>query len=324
MAIDFKKKLASRTIAPKTDPIELYGTLDRKSVAGPLRPAQEAILSEWYAKRRKDKDLIIKLHTGEGKTLVGLLLLQSLLNSKEGPCLYICPNKYLVKQVCSEADKFGIPFCTFDEGIGIPNDFLSGGKVLVTHVQKVFNGRSVFGIGNGYVRTGAVLLDDSHACIDTIKSAFTISISRATNPDIYSRLLTLFFDDLVEQGEGSCLDIQAGDYNTFMTVPYWSWDSKKTEVLKILSAAQDNSQIYYAWPLIRDDIRNYCCYISGTKIEISPYNVNICAFGSFSHATHRILMSATTQDDSFFVKGLDFNPDAVKNPLRNASQKSRC
>ena len=57
MAIDFKKKLASRTIAPKTDPIELYGTLDRKSVAGPLRPAQEAILSEWYAKRRKDKDL---------------------------------------------------------------------------------------------------------------------------------------------------------------------------------------------------------------------------------------------------------------------------
>ncbi|MFQ7716561.1 MAG: DEAD/DEAH box helicase [Blautia sp.] len=65
---------------------------------------------EWYTKRRADKDLIIKLHTGEGKTLVGLLLLQSLLNSKEGPCLYICPNKYLVRQVCSEADKFGIPF----------------------------------------------------------------------------------------------------------------------------------------------------------------------------------------------------------------------
>lgn len=124
MAIDFKKKLSSRTIAPKTDPVELYGTLDRKSVAGPLRPAQEAVLSEWYTKRRTDKDLIIKLHTGEGKTLVGLLLLQSLLNSKEGPCLYICPNKYLVKQVCAEADKFGIPYCTFDENDGIPNDFL--------------------------------------------------------------------------------------------------------------------------------------------------------------------------------------------------------
>ena len=70
MAIDFKKKLASRTIEPKTNPIELYETLDRKSVAGPLRPAQEVVLSEWYTKRRMDKDLIIKLHTGEGKTLV--------------------------------------------------------------------------------------------------------------------------------------------------------------------------------------------------------------------------------------------------------------
>ncbi len=321
MAVDFKKKLASRTIEPKTDPIELYGTLDRKSVAGPLRPAQEAVLSEWYKKRRAEKDLIIKLHTGEGKTLVGLLILQSLLNSKESPCLYICPNKYLVKQVCSEADKFGIPFCTFDEGTEIPNDFLSGSKVLITHVQKVFNGRSIFGIGNNYAKVGTVLLDDSHACIDTIKSAFTISISKTASSEIYSKILTLFEDDMVEQGEGSLLDIQAGDYNTFMAVPYWNWDNKKTEVLKILSAAQEDKQIYYAWPLIRDQIRNYCCYISGTKIEIAPYNIDIRAFGSFSRATHRILMSATTQDDSFFVKGLDFSLEAVKNPLRNVNQK---
>ena len=231
MAIDFKKKLASKTIAPKTNPIELYGTLDRKSVAGPLRPAQEAVLSDWYTKRHTDKDLIIKLHTGEGKTLVGLLLLQSLLNSKEGPCLYICPNKYLVRQVCSEADKFGIPFCSFDDSKEIPNDFLSGTKILITHVQKVFNGRSVFGTDNNYVKTGAVLLDDSHACIDTIKNAFTISINKTENPEIYSKILTLFEDDMVEQGEGSWLDIQAEDYNTFMAVPYWNWDNKKTEVL---------------------------------------------------------------------------------------------
>lgn len=323
MAIDFKKKLASRTIAPKTDPIELYETLDRKSVAGPLRPAQKAVLSEWYTMRRSERDLIIKLHTGEGKTLVGLLLLQSLLNSKEGPCLYICPNKYLVKQVCSEADKFGIPFCTFEENTEIPNDFLSGSKILITHVQKIFNGRSIFGIGNNYQNVAAVLLDDSHACIDTIKSAFTISIDKATNLETYSKFLTLFSDDMVEQDEGSWLDIQTGDYNTFMAVPYWAWDTKRTEVLKILSSAQTDrrSPIYYAWPLIRDQIKNYCCYISGTKIEIAPYNINIHAFGSFSCAAHRILMSATTQDDSFFVKRLDFSSAAMKNPLRNKNQR---
>ena len=48
MAIDFKKKLAKQNNNTENYPIELYGTLDRKSVAGPLRPAQEIVLSEWY------------------------------------------------------------------------------------------------------------------------------------------------------------------------------------------------------------------------------------------------------------------------------------
>lgn len=323
MVIDFKKKLASRPIEPKTNPIELYDTLDRKSVAGPLRPSQKAILSDWYENHRYDKDLIIKMHTGEGKTLVGLLLLQSLLNLKEGPCLYVCPNKYLVNQVCSEADKFGIPFCTFDDA-DIPNDFLSASRILITHVQKVFNGRSVFGTGNDYLRTGAIMLDDSHACIDTIKNAFTVSISRDINHDVYWKIMTLFDDDMENQGEGSWLDIKAGDFDTFMAVPYWSWDKKRSEVLTILSEMEkspNNSAVYYTWPLIRNQIGNYCCYISGTKIEIVPYNINIRTFGSFSCSKHRVLMSATTQDDSFFVKGLGFTSEAVKNPLRNKIPK---
>ena len=299
MAIDFKKKLSVKTIERKTDPIELYSTLDRKSVAGPLRPAQEEVLKDWYTTRRTDKDLIVKLHTGEGKTLVGLLMLQSFLNSKDGPCLYVCPNIYLVKQVCSEADKFGIPFCVIDSNNSIPNDFLSGSKILITYVQKVFNGRSKFGTDNNYIRVGTVLLDDSHACIDTIKNAFTITIKKKENSEAYQKFLTLFTDDLEEQGEGSFLDIQNGDYDTFMVVPYWSWNKKQSEVLKILSKIQADKQVYFTWPLIRDNIRNYCCYISGTKIEISPYNINIDTFGSFSNAKHRVLMSATTQDDFF-------------------------
>lgn len=47
--VDFKKKLNSAKIARKTEPCELYSTLDRKSVAGPLRPAQEYILKEFNA-----------------------------------------------------------------------------------------------------------------------------------------------------------------------------------------------------------------------------------------------------------------------------------
>ena len=78
--IDFSKRLDAKLLEKKTHPVEIYDTLDRASDKGPLRPAQEAILNTWYESNRNKKDVIIKLHTGQGKTLVGLLILQSRIN----------------------------------------------------------------------------------------------------------------------------------------------------------------------------------------------------------------------------------------------------
>ena len=141
MAIDFKAKLKNITSEKDDDPILLYDDLDRTSVAGPLRESQIEVLKKWYNEDKDKKDIVIKLHTGEGKTLVGLLILMSKLNSGNGPCLYVCPNKYLVKQVCNEAIKFGIPICTIGDNNMLPNDFTHGKRILITHVQKLFNGK---------------------------------------------------------------------------------------------------------------------------------------------------------------------------------------
>lgn len=319
--IDFKKRLNSVKIERKTEPCELYSTLDRKSVAGPLRPAQEYVLNEWYENHYDDRDLVIKLHTGEGKTLIGLLMLQSKINSQNGPCIYICPNVYLASQVCSEAEKFGIPYCEIDSDNQIPDEFLCGEKILITHAHKVFNGKSIFGIGNNYINVGTVILDDSHACVDVIKESQTINIKKNENEEVYKKVLTLFSDELADQGEGSFLDISNGDFDTFMPIPYWSWYDKKTEMLKILSDAEEITSVQFVWPLMRDRIKEYSCYISGSEIEMVPYNISVDIFGSFSKANQRILMSATTQDDAFFVKGLLFSTNAVKNPLMYKEQK---
>lgn len=319
--IDFKKRLSAGKTEKKSDPIELYDTLDRKSVAGPLRPAQEYILNEWQHNHRLDKDLIIKLHTGEGKTLIGLLILQSMINSNEGPCLYVCPNKYLVQQVCTEAEKFGIPYCTIEANNEIPDEFTDGTKILIVTAQKIFNGKSIFGVDNDFVRIGTIVLDDSHACIDVIKSSATITIRKNESEALYNKIIELFEEDLIEQGEGSFLDLKSGDYETFMPVPYWSWLDKKSEVLQLLSDNVEDNSIKFAWQIIRDRIKNYRCFISGNEIEISPYNANADVYGSFSHAKHRILMSATTQEDAFFIKGLSFGKEAVRSPLIYKKQK---
>lgn len=318
--IDFNKKLLAGKTVKRIDPIELYDTLDRKSVVGPLRPAQEYILREWHHNHRKDRDLIIKLHTGEGKTLIGLLVLQSMINANEGPCVYVCPNKYLVQQVCNEAEKFGIQYCVIGTGNEIPDEFTSGSKIFITTAQKVFNGKSIFGVDNNYVHIGAIVLDDSHACIDVIKNSATIQIKRTEMESLYNKIVELFEEELIDQGEGSFLDIKSGDYDTFMPVPYWGWLDKKSEVLKLLSEYIECDSVKFTWPIIRDRIKKYRCYISGSEIEISPYNMNVDIYGSFSHASHRILMSATTQEDAFFIKGLSFTKDAVVAPLTYKKQ----
>ncbi len=172
--VDFKKKLGLKSIEKKVNPIEIYDELDRRSETGPLRPVQTEILTEWWLHRKEDKDLILKLHTGKGKTLIGLLILQSKLNKNKGSCLYICPNIYLVKQTCQEADKFGIGYVTIDEINSLPDYFLNSDKILITHEQKVFYGKSIFGVGEKFTKVNTVILDDSHACIDFINESFKI------------------------------------------------------------------------------------------------------------------------------------------------------
>lgn len=316
--IDFKKRLKNKNLPKKTDPVEIYDSLDRRSETGPLRPSQEQVLREWYGTHKDKKNCIVKLHTGEGKTLIGLLLLQSKVNSGEGPCLYVCPNKYLAEQVKLEAQKFGILYSEIAND-GLPDEFLIGNKILIAHVQKVFNGKTIFGLGNSSTKVGSVILDDSHACIDSIKDALTIKVKNQHS--LYKSAIALFEDDIKEQGEGSFLEIQSGDYNTMLPIPYWSWYEKRDEITKLINSNKDDDKVKFVWPIIKNNIANCQAFISGNTLEISPTLMPIESFGFFSKAKNRILMSATTQDDSFFIKGLGFDVESVSNPLINNTLK---
>lgn len=316
--VDFKKKLDTAKIEKKVNPIEIYDSLDRRSIAGPLRPAQKKILEEWFNSHVDDKDLVIKLHTGEGKTLIGLLILLSKINAGKGPCLFVCPNIYLVNQVVRDAKKFGVPYCIIDDDGSLPNEFIDGKKILICHVQKVFNGKTVFGLGNDYIAVENVILDDSHACIDAIRGTFTIDVKR--DHRAYQEILELFRDALPEQGEGTFFEIKNGEYESFLPIPYWSWIDKSSEILEILNKYKDEKLFVFAWPFIKDNIKGCQAFISGQSLEIAPIHIPIEKFSSFHRASQRILMSATTQDDSFFIKGLGFDLDAIKHPLQNPAQ----
>ncbi len=319
--VDFKKRIGKKSNAKIVDPYELYGSLDRASDKGRLRPVQEHVLAEWHTSRRKDRDVILKLHTGQGKTLIGLLMLQSKLNEGVGPALYLCPNHFLVNQTVEQARQFGVRCITVEDNL--PEEFTEGRAILVTVVHKLFNGLTKFGLNAKSQQVGVILLDDAHACIDAVKEMFVINLrhNKPHESNAYNEILGLFENELRNQGEGSFEDIRRNIYTSYLPVPYWDWWDKSSEIAKILSRHASTDAIKFAWPLLKDSLRHTFCLVSGTQIVIAPYLPPLENFGSYSKASHRIFMSATVTDDSFLVKGLGLDPKTVQNPLIDPDEK---
>lgn len=309
--VDFTKKLAGKKVAKIADPIALYDTLDRAHDKGPLRPSQLAVLSAWNTSGRSKRDLIVKLHTGQGKTLVGLLMLQAKLNEDAGPSVYLCPNNFLIEQTIEQAKQFGISTCKADPDL--PEAFLNGDRILVTSVQKLFNGLTKFGINRNSISVGTILMDDAHACADAIREACQLRI--ATDDPAYQQIRTLFANELEQQGVGTFADLCNGQREAILPVPYWAWRDRESDVAAILSAGAERRSIRFAWPLLRNLLSHCHCVVSGTALEIEPYIAPLETFGSYWKAPHRIFMSATVTDDAFLIKGLQLDPSTVDRPL---------
>ena len=268
------------------------------------RDVQGEVWKQWF-NVRQNKDTIIKMNTGSGKTLVALLILQSCLNEGVGPALYVVPDKFLVEQVKTQADALGIKVTDTENDL----DYQRKKAILVIGIQKLVNGKSIFGLReeNNYP-IGSVVIDDMHACISCIQEQFSITVPR-TNV-LYNLIANLFYDDMNAQAEGRFNEI-VNSQNTFdnMMVPFWSWQEKITQVYQILASNRENDAVKFKFDLIKDCLKLSHCYISAKEISIIPNCTPIQKITSFDEAKRRIYMSATLPDDSPFstVMGLDFD-----------------
>jgi replicative superfamily II helicase len=314
--VDFKKRLEGKTIEKPADPLKLYPTLDRAHDKGPLRPAQEAVLDKWYNQFQNERDIVVKLHTGQGKTLVGLLMLQSRLNAGSGPVVYLCPNNFLIEQTEEQARQFGIKTCSAESEL--PGSFLDSSAILVTSVQKLFNGLTKFGLGRNSTAIDTVLMDDAHACSDIIRNQCRIRIPSNESP--YSEIKALFDHELEAQGAGTYADLINGKRDAMLPIPYWAWLRKQGEIASLLSRESERKSIKFAWPLLKDSLAHCHAIISGAGMEIESPIAPLGLFGSYDKAKHRIFMSATVTDDAFLVKGLQLDPKTIRNPLTYSAE----
>lgn len=308
MILDFDK-LNAGTTAKQTDPRKIFTTLQRDPRFKRPLDEQADVLDAWY-ERRAAKDLTIKMNTGGGKTAVGLLCLQSSLNENVKPAVYITPDNFLVEQVVAEAHALGIAVTTDENDL----DFLAGRAILVANVFKLFNGRSVFGIGQKKISIGCIVIDDAHACLNVVGEQFCIK-SLAGSP-IYEGLLNIFENGLKTQSSTNLLDLKANDPSAVMAVPYWEWQSHQDEVIALLHKYKNTPELEWNWPLIKDCIPLCSCVFGGSHLEIAPHFVPIECIPSFSDAKRRIYMTATLADDTILVSNFKADATEVVEPIR--------
>jgi hypothetical protein len=306
--LDFGK-LNAGSAAKQTDPRKIFTTLKRDARFRRPLDEQSDVLDEWYL-RRDARDLTIKMNTGGGKTVVGLLCLQSSLNEKIMPAVYITPDSFLVAQVLAEARALGIA-ATEDEK---DPDFVAGRSILVANVHKLFNGRSVFGVGETKIPIGSVVIDDAHACLGVVNDQFCIK-SKAGSP-VYDGLMALFEEDLKAQSPSRLLDVKDEDPTVVMTVPYWAWLKQRDKVIELLHAKRKTGELEWSWPLLSECIPLCSCVFGGGRVEVAPHFVPIERIPAFASAKRRIYMTATLADDTILVSHFQANAADVSRPIR--------
>ena len=79
---------------------------------------------------------------------------------------------------------------------------------------------------------------------------------------------------------GSFADIQTANSWALLPVPYWAWSERFRDVAAILARHSDTKAIKFAWPLLRDNLQNCLCLVSGAQLVIAPYQAPLDAFGS--------------------------------------------
>ena len=310
--MDFDKLLAQKVVGAPLEPRELYGSLPDKAPGyGYLRDVQGQVLSAWHA-RREERDLVVKVNTGGGKTIDGLVILQSQINAGHGPGLYVAPNNYLVQQVREEAARIRI--ATVED----PDDprYLDSSAIAVVNTHKLVNGRTVFS-ENRPTRApapiGTVVVDDAHAALATTRSQMSLNVPY--DHPAFGELLELFEDDLRQQSPNALLDVRDRSFTALAQVPFWAWRIKLERAREILHKHRRTAPLEFAWPAVAEVLGLSRAVFTGEALTLVPHCPPIRHVTSFAEARHRIYLTATLADDSVLVSEFGADPDSVRNPV---------
>ncbi len=283
----------------------LFDQLDRRTSHSTLRLVQ---LSAFQALDgyKSERDIVLKLSTGSGKTVIGLVFAEMMRRRYPGePSVFLCPTNQLVDQVVESGKEIGVKVATFKEGT--PHEAIAGEVVLACTYDKVFNARSAF--ENRGIRPSCFVLDDVHAGVDRIRGCYTLTV-----PDAAKVAITAILQPLCEQTDPAAWSaITNNKQDTPYEVPYWIWANVCRQVFSILEAlhTEEEKDLFFRWGNISRYIELARCCVTAGSVEIALPLAAVEENSAFSMAKHRLFMSASIKDGSTLVGDLGCDVDAL-------------
>jgi hypothetical protein len=315
-----KIKLAVPSSKKPVDPLEIFKRLTlRGSIENIWEPQAEA-LKDWH-KKRSVADILIQMNTGGGKTLVGLLVAQSLVNETKGRVLYVCPNNQLVEQTVNRAREIGLSPAIRYKGEWVNGDgFESGNAFCVTNYATVFNGKSIF----RDEAIDAVVFDDAHVAGNVIRSQFTLRITR--DHRAFNRILHVCRKHFAHSSQaGHFYDVAEGRFTSVLFVPMFVVWEHANEFRRILLdlGVEDDQETLFAWEHLKEHL-NHCCIVADRNyLEITPVVIPLSQLNYFQAQVRRIYLTATLPSQASFARTFGIAEPKIVQPSGKSGDAQR-
>jgi hypothetical protein len=314
--INFGKLAKVKSNSAATSLLELFDQLDRKATHESLRPVQiEA--SKALDQQLNEKDIVLKVSTGSGKTVIGLLYAEFMRRRYPGELvLYVCPTTQLVDQIVQTGPYVGINVEAF-AGSGIPHKALEGTSILACTYDRLFNARNTFA-NNGIVPS-AIVFDDVHAGIDRVRHAYTAKVPN----EAYAHIRAIFQPLCEETDPAIWRGIGNNEPDARYEVPFWIWQVQCAAVARILDDYRDDNteELFFCWANVSRYVEHARLCISGTEAELSLLIPAVEENPAYAGAKHRLFMSASIKDGGSLIRELGCNENAFKRVVEPESDK---
>ncbi|MHB1597069.1 MAG: DEAD/DEAH box helicase [Streptosporangiaceae bacterium] len=277
-----------------------------------LRPGQRLVLQAYSARYLATPDLAIEMPTGEGKTLLALLIADYALDQGRSVA-YLTGTRQLAERVEDEAAELGLDVVRFaarDYGGARLDDYHQAQAVGVMNYWVYFNSRPV------PQPADLVIFDDAHLAEQPLSGLQTLRIPDKPGP---ARKLYRTICDLVVAHTDAYAGLQAmRDGVARLDLPpellsFSDWaavaaaardaidasplvadvavrgetEEVKAEVKKL------RDEIKWVWPKVREHLTRCGVLIGPSGIEVRPYHPPTALNAGYSHARQRIYLSAT-------------------------------